>query len=161
MFRFFKSSSVGAPDLLASALYDETTFYDKFTRDLEQCQHEAIIESPFVTGRRLDLLLPTLKKLKSRNIRIAINTRDPEEHDDDHLRSDARRAISTLQHMGIHVLYTRKHHRKLAILDRKILYEGSLNILSQNNSCEIMRRIESVQLAWQMARFVKIDKFVR
>ena len=29
------------------------------------------------------------------------------------------------------------HHRKLAILDRKVLWEGSLNILSQTRSREI------------------------
>jgi predicted regulator of amino acid metabolism with ACT domain len=76
------------------------------------------------------------------------------------MRYEAREALSTLQHMGIHVVFTESHHRKLAIIDRKVLYEGSLNILSQNNSREIMRRIESAQLAWQMARFVAVDKFV-
>lgn len=94
-------------------------------------------------------------------MRIVVNTKDPEEQAAEYMCEDARRAISSLQHIGVQVLYTTGHHRKLAILDRKILYEGSLNILSQNNSCEVMRRIESVQLAWQMARFVKIDKFVR
>lgn len=160
MFNLLRFSA--QPDeLLTSSLHDETSFYEKFIRDLKKCRQVVIIESPFVTNRRLNLLLPTLQKLKSRNIRITINTRDPEEHDDEYLRSEARRALSRLQHMGIHVLYTGGHHRKLAILDRKILYEGSLNILSQNNSCEIMRRIESAQLAQQMIHFVKIDKFVR
>jgi hypothetical protein len=65
-----------------------------------------------------------------------------------------------LQHMGVQVLYTGYHHRKLAILDRAILYEGSLNILSQNKSSEVMRRIESVSLAWQMVRFTGIDRFL-
>ncbi len=160
MFKLLESSAIPT-ELLTSSLYDETTFYEKFSRDLRKCQQEAIIESPFITSRRLNLLLPTLQKLKTRNVRIIINTRDPEEHEDDHLRNEARCAISKLQHIGIHVLYTGGHHRKLAILDRKVLYEGSLNILSQNNSREVMRRIESVQLAWQMAHFVKIDKFVR
>jgi phosphatidylserine/phosphatidylglycerophosphate/cardiolipin synthase-like enzyme len=161
MFRLFRSSSLPDTELLSSALYDETTFYDKFMRDLGRCQQEVIIESPFITSRRLSSLLPILLKLQSRNVRIVINTRDPEEHDNDYLQEEARRAVSNLQHRGIHVLYTGGHHRKLAILDRKILYEGSLNILSQNNSCEVMRRIESTQLAWQMAHFVKIDTFVR
>ena len=148
-------------DLLTSSLFDENTFYEKFERDLNKCQQELIIESPFVTNRRLRHLMPTFEKLKKRNVRIVINTRDPEAHDDDYMQAEARRALSNLQHMGVHVLYTAGHHRKLAILDRKILYEGSLNILSQNDSCEVMRRIESVRLAWQMARFVKVDQFVR
>jgi len=149
-----------APDLLTSKLYDEKTFYSPFLKDLSNCQSELIIESPFITYRRLNELLPTLKKLKERSVRIAIVTKDPRDHDKDYLRADATEALATLQRLGIHVIYTDGHHRKLAILDRRVLYEGSLNILSQHNSREIMRRIESVQLAWQMARFVGVDRFL-
>lgn len=146
-------------ELLASSLYDENSFYKQFMRDLEQCGSEVILESPFVTFRRLTTLLPILEKLKNRKVRITINTRDPAMQENEYMQADTRRALSALQHMGVHVLFTAGHHRKLAILDRRILYEGSLNILSQNNSCEVMRRTESSQLAWQMAHFIKIDQF--
>lgn len=145
-------------DLIDSKLFSDNNFYPAFQKDLQRCQHEAIIESPFMTRRRLDTLLPILRKLKARRVRIIVNTRDPLSCDDNYMREDASRAISTLQHMGVQVLFTGKHHRKLAILDRSILWEGSLNILSQNDSCEIMRRIESTSLAWQMVKFIDIDK---
>ena len=160
MFRFTRNSA-SPTALLDSTLYDETTFYDRFAKDLKRCQHEVIIESPFITSRRVNLLLPNLQKLKAKHVKITINTRDPETHGDQYMQREARESLSKLQHMGVHVLFTGGHHRKLAIIDRSILYEGSLNILSQNDSCEVMRRIESVQLAWQMARFVKIDHFIR
>jgi phosphatidylserine/phosphatidylglycerophosphate/cardiolipin synthase-like enzyme len=152
---------ISSPELHISSLYDETTFYESFMRDLRRCRDEVIIESPFITSKRMSMLLPVLEKLKSRHVRVIVNTRDPETHDSPNMRSDAHRAVSQLQHMGIHVLFTVGHHRKLAIIDREILYEGSLNILSQNNSCEIMRKIVSTQLAWQMVRFVKVDQFIR
>jgi phosphatidylserine/phosphatidylglycerophosphate/cardiolipin synthase-like enzyme len=149
-----------APDLINSKLYNEDTFYAAFEKDLKNCHSELIIESPFITNRRVSQLFGVLEKLKERKVRVAINTRDPEEHDSNYMREEAREALSTLQHIGVHVMFTESHHRKLAVIDRNIVYEGSLNILSQNNSCEVMRRIESVQLAWQMIRFVKIDKFL-
>jgi hypothetical protein len=90
---------------------------------------------------------------------VVVNTRDPRSVAEDYRREDTQEAVSRLQHMGIHVVLTPNHHRKLAVLDRNILYEGSLNILSHNNTAEIMRRIESVRLAWQMLRFVGIDKY--
>jgi HKD family nuclease len=147
-------------DLLTSKLYDQDSFYSAFLKDLANCHSEVIIECPFITSRRLKTLLPTLESLKARKVRIAINTRDPRTHDEGHWQEDAHAAISKLQHMGVQVLYTGNHHRKVAILDRSILYEGSLNILSQNDSCEIMRRIESVPLAWQMVRFIGIDRLL-
>ncbi len=159
MFSLLGHSSQLA-ELVASKLYDQDSFYPAFMKDLANCHSEVIIECPFITGRRLKTLLPTLEKLKSRRVRIAINTRDPRTHDEGFWQDDATEAISKLQHMGVQVLYTGNHHRKVAILDRRVLYEGSLNILSQSNSSEVMRRIESVPLAWQMVRFIGIDKLL-
>ncbi len=156
----FRSRKSITPDLVSSKLFNEDTFYPAFLKDLKSCRSELIIESPFITNKRLNQLLPTLQKLKARKVRIVINTRDPHEHDEGYHREDAHRAIAKLQHMGIHVLYTGGHHRKLVVVDRKILYEGSHNVLSQNNSSEVMRRIESAQLAWQLLRFIKIDTYV-
>lgn len=140
-------------ELMSSQLFDESDFYDAFLKDLAKCQQEVILESPFATNKRVSLLLPMLEKLKNRGVRIIISTRDPEEHDN-YLCDEARRSLSVLQHLGIHVIYTENCHRKLAILDRNILWEGSLNILSQCRSKEVMRRTKSTSLAWQMTRFV-------
>lgn len=65
-----------------------------------------------------------------------------------------------MQEKDVLVLYTGKLHRKLAIIDNEIMWEGSLNILSQNDSCEIMRRIVSDVLARQTIEFVGIDRFM-
>lgn len=147
-----------APDLLSSKLLDQDSFYPSFMKDLANCRSELIIESPFITKRRLAQLMPALRKLKERKVRIIVNTRDPHEYDEESRDDEARHAVTALQRLGIQVLYTGGHHRKIVILDRTILYEGSLNVLSQNRSAEIMRRIESKQLSTQMVSFVGIDK---
>jgi hypothetical protein len=84
-----------------------------------------------------------------------MNTRNPEEHNEEYA-IQAEDAVASMQDIGIKVLYTVKHHRKLAIIDEEILWEGSLNILSQGDSCEIMRRTVSNSLAWQMICFTKL-----
>lgn len=156
----FLSRNTATPELAHSKLFNEETFYPALMKDLKSCGSELIIESPFITSRRLDQLLPTLQKMKQRKVRIIVNTRDPHEHDEDRRRDEAHRAVARLQREGVHVLYTGGHHRKLIVIDRAILYEGSLNVLSQNDSCEIMRRIESTRLAWEMIGFVGIDNYL-
>lgn len=143
-------------EIHASKLYNENGFYPAFVKDLNRCKNELIIESPFITSRRLSNLMPVLKTLQAKKVRIVINTRDPIETDDEYQRNEAYRAVSRLQHIGIRVLYTKGLHRKIAIIDRSVMYEGSLNILSQNDSAEIMRRIVSVRLAEQMTSFVDL-----
>jgi hypothetical protein len=148
-----------SPDLVTSQLYNEQTFYKAFIRDLACCRSEAIIESPFITTQRTATLLPYLRKAMSRGVRVVINTRPPQEHDE-YMRNEAERSITLLQDIGVEILLTGGHHRKLAIFNRTILWEGSLNALSQNDSSEIMRRIESEQLAVQMIDYIGLRNFV-
>lgn len=65
-------------------------------------------------------------------------------------------AITQFEIIGVQVLLcVGNHHRKLAILDRQLLWEGSLNILSQTHSREFMRRIEDKQLTTETFNFLK------
>jgi len=143
---------------LSSRLYDNRNFYRAFEKDVKGAQLSVLVESPFITTRRMNGLLPVFRALRQRGVRIVVNTRNPEEHDEDY-EYQAKLAIYELQELGVTVLYTVKHHRKLAIIDKEILWEGSLNILSQNDSCEIMRRIESEELARQTLEFIDLDNF--
>ena len=136
-----------------SALFDNNTFYKAFERDLRRARQSVIIESPFITRRRMEHLLPLLTKLRRKGVHIVVNTRNPEEHNEEY-SIQAEDAVAAMQDIGIKVLYTVKHHRKLAIIDEEILWEGSLNILSQGDSCEIMRRTSSASLALQMMGFI-------
>ncbi len=145
--------------LASSSLYDQDTFYPALLNDIRTCRSELVIESPFITSRRTSTLLPVLCRLKARKARIIINTRDPLANEDEYYRLDSFEAVARLQAIGAEVFYTGAHHRKLVIVDRSVLYEGSLNPLSQNDSCEVMRRISSTQLASEMIQFVGVDSY--
>ncbi len=159
MFKLHQPQQIGSDHLLASHIYDQDTFYSAFEEDLKKAKYEVIIESPFITTRRMGILLPTLRKLVNRKVSIVINTKPLDEHEP-YFQVQAEQAIVALQELGILVLMTGGHHRKLAIIDKRITWEGSLNILSQNDSCEFMRRIYSEQLANQMLAFLHLEKFV-
>lgn len=146
-------------DILSSKLYDNDNFYAVFTKDLNLARNYIIIESPFITTKRMHEILPILIKLRRRDITIVINTRNPDEHNAQY-EAQALVAIDSLQRIGIKVLYTVKHHRKMAIIDGKLLWEGSLNILSQSDSCEIMRRTASYNLSQKMLDFIGAKHWV-
>lgn len=144
--------------LISSELHDETTFYSKFIKDLEKVKKEVIIESPYITCKRMQLLEPIFRRLIKRGVKVYIITRHPQEHTES-LASQADFEIYNFETMGVHVLLCAgNHHRKLAMLDRKVLWEGSLNILSQGYSREIMRRIDSEVVSMQMFRFLQLQK---
>ncbi len=159
IFSFFKKKQI-LNNLLESRLFDETSFYKSFIKDLLNAKQEVIIESPYITSTRIKVLYPIFRQLLAQDIKIHIVTRDPIEHDEI-IKYQATNEILECTEMGINVVLLRgNHHRKLAIIDRSILWEGSLNILSYNNSREIMRRIEGKQCAIQMFQFMKLDRLL-
>lgn len=151
------SNQSSTSSLIVSKLYDQDSFYEAFERDLRSAKQRVIIESPFLTMRRVNTLLPQLRKLTTQNVTVIVNTKPLDEHDAI-LREQAEQVVAILQDIGVRVLMTTGHHRKIAILD-SVLWEGSLNILSQNDSCELMRRMQSPELSDQVLRFTRLDRW--
>lgn len=161
MFKHLIFSKSKPNDILTSKLFCDKTFYGAFISDLRHAEHEVLIESPFIANNRTDSLLPTFIKLVKKGVKVRINTRNPRHHDKE-LRIQAWQSIGRLREAGVKVkFYDDMRHRKLAILDREVLWEGSLNILSQSYSKEIMRRTKSKDLAVQMIRFTSINTLWR
>lgn len=90
---------------------------------------------------------------------ILLNTKPLEEYDEIY-KLQIQKSLSSLQSAGVYVLFAVKYHRKLAIIDREIIYEGSLNIFSYRNSCKIMRKATSALEAEMLIDFIGLNKFV-
>ena len=144
----------------SSTLHDEKTFYSAFLRDLDRAKEEIIIESPFITSSRMKMLWPSLRRAYSKGIKVYIITRDPNDHSDGY-GTQSESEIEALEAVGVQVfLCIGNHHRKLAIIDRKVLWEGSLNILSQTKSREIMRRLDGGGFAEDMFNFLNFGRYI-
>ena len=146
--------------MIKTSLHDEKTFYPHFLSDLEQSQSEVIIESPFITISRMKTFWPIFRRLVARGVKVYVVTRDPREHTDGY-DDQSEVEIQEFEAVGIQVLMcTGNHHRKLAIIDRNILWEGSLNILSQAKSREFMRRLEDGGFAVDLFNFIGYEKYM-
>lgn len=158
MFFFQKKQILN--NLQESRLFDETSFYAGFTKDLLRSKQEVMIESPFISQARMEKLLPIFQKLLLRGVKISITTRDPADHSED-FRYFATEEILKCSELGVNVILAKgNHHRKLAIIDSTILWEGSLNILSQSYSKEVMRRIEGETAVKEMFLFLKLQNII-
>lgn len=137
-----------------SQLFSQNDFYKAFLKDLESSKKEV---GPFITASRMEKLYPVFENLLSHGIKVHFVTRDPIDHEDEYIRYQATNEILYSKELGIKITLLRGfHHRKLAIIDRKTLWEGSLNILSYSKSQEIMRRIEDEKTAKHMLNFLRL-----
>lgn len=162
LFQRSKLKLQSVPNCARSILADENSFYHIFTQDLLEAKQEVIIDSPYITIPRLRSLKPVFELLIKRGVEVFMVTKYPEEHDG--LMSEQSEAgIQYFEALGGQVLLCEAHHRKLAIIDRKVVWKGSLNILSQTHSREFMEREESREKAEALFKFLKYGqvKFFR
>ncbi len=104
-----------------SSLFDESTFYNAFLKDIRSCKKEIIIESPFITTERMNGFRSVFKKILEKRVKIYVITRDPKEHNET-MECQSDEEITNFEIMGIQTfLCSGNHHRKLAIIDREIL----------------------------------------
>jgi len=138
-------------------LYNENTFYKALTTDMLAAKKEVIIYSPFVSKYRTDFLKPTIEKLVDRNIDIFIFTRPIEEYENI-IQPQIECTLKRLEELGVYIFYPGRYiHQKVAIVDREVLWEGSLNILSHRASNEMMRRTAHGESATQVMQYIGLN----
>ena len=119
MFRFLKTQPKSDDNLLSSRLYDQDSFYGAFKDDLKKAKSQVVIESPFISAKRMTVLLPVFRTRTRRGVQLVINRKPPHEHEPEY-RVQAEQAVARLLGLGVIVLFTGGHHRKLVIIDRSV-----------------------------------------
>lgn len=130
-----------------SVLYNAENFWEPFRRDLKGAARSVLIVSAFISLERTLDLIDDLTGAIKRAVRVTAFVRPP-----DPGRADCLEAMEILRKAGVRVVQRHKIHQKVAVIDQRIAWEGSLNILAHKNSLDQMRRWESRKIAeeiWQ------------
>jgi ssDNA-binding Zn-finger/Zn-ribbon topoisomerase 1 len=137
----------------AAGAFTEGTFYPAFQQDLARAHESVVIFSPFATGPGTGRWVDPLRAALVRGVRVRILTRPPDEPGGG-TTEEVGELVRALRDLGVAVDLRARMHEKIAILDGRILWHGSLNILSHRDTHESMLRIESPAACSQLARFI-------
>lgn len=137
----------------AAGVFTEGTFYPAFRKDLERARESIVILSPFATGPGTARWVDVLRAALARGVRVRVLTRPAEEFGGGGTR-EVMQLVQGLRDLGITVDLRARMHEKIAIIDGRVLWHGSLNILSHRDTEESMLRLESPAACRQLARFL-------
>lgn len=124
-------------------------FLEHFRSDLISAVGSLVILSPFVSKNRAINYYPVLKTLTHRNVSINIYIR-PRGEQPASLRLHFDSVSQKLVSIGSQVHLRAGMHEKVGIVDDRVLWHGSLNILSHNDTKESMLRLESPALVQEL-----------
>lgn len=139
----------------AAGAFTEGTFYPAFWHDLERVRESLVLFSPFTTTTGTSRWVEPLRAAIARGVAVRVVTRPPQETGGVPA-GEVAEIITGLRQLGVAVDLRARMHEKFAIIDNRILWHGSLNILSHRDTHESMLRIESVAACEQIGRFVSM-----
>ena len=142
-------STVEEKEKKLDIIFNKNNFFSVFSVDLFHADREILIVSPFVTKRRVMQILRDWETPLSKNVKVIVITRPEEDFPKKDLTA-WHEAIRQLKIRGVHLIFTPNIHQKFAIIDQKIIWYGSINLLSYGNAEESIMRIESPKIAYEL-----------
>ncbi len=120
-----------------------------FCQDLRNAEREILIVSPFMAKTRLQKLVQVLTEPLLRGVAVKAVVRPA-----DDLPARDRKSVPDnaeyLMDYGIQVVFCSGFHQKFTVIDGKISWYGSVNILSFGQSEESVMRLESAEIAGEL-----------
>jgi len=133
---------------------NEIRFYEHFLKDLYQAEKKVIIFSPFISYKRVIDLMDIFRFLIDKGVALYIVTRPiPNKEQNSELVS----LHKYLKKLGIKLIPKKKLHEKVAFIDDKVCWLGSLNILSHSGTSEFMLSIRKKEVVEQLYHFFGIQ----
>jgi transcriptional regulator with XRE-family HTH domain len=137
--------------------FTQDDFGSAFRQNLRAAESTVVIVSPFIRLKRLNFWLPEFVAAIKRGVRICVFLQKPVGPDDDDNMvfelnqqpiEEFNDLVNKLQSRDVHVILRPKVHQKIAVIDGKTVWEGSLNVLSYTGMTqEQMLRMECTDSA--------------
>jgi len=147
----YKVKAEDISDSSANIIFDHLNFQPVYENDLSTAEKEIVIVSPFATKRRLQQATPSLSAALQKKVAVTIMTRPAGDHKD---REALQPLFASMESAGITMIFKSGIHQKFAIIDRKIVWYGSVNLLGYGRSEETLMRLESAAIAGELLKIL-------
>lgn len=142
----YKAKGTPQPLEEVHSIFDSHTFFPVYSADILAAQKEVVIVSPFLSKRRVQV---ALNYLTSANAMVTVVTKSPDNYAEKD-RGKITECIDLLSQHDITIRTKDRIHQKYAIIDQRLVWYGSINLLSYGTSEESIMRIENVDIALEL-----------
>jgi superfamily II DNA or RNA helicase len=147
----YKAKGDEIMDTPLDIIFTKENFLPVFNQDIINGQKEILIVSPFIRQKRTRQMIRYLNVAICKSIRVTVVTRPKQDFPEkDHMAF--QKAQDLLIESGINIIFKANIHQKFAIMDQKIVWYGSINLLSYGSAQESIMRIESFNIANELMK---------
>ncbi|MBA4411600.1 MAG: DEAD/DEAH box helicase family protein [Bacteroidota bacterium] len=153
----YKAKGEGIATESIDIIFNKDNFLPVYSNDIVNASREILIVSPFVTRKRTLQMVQNLELAISKGVRVIVVTRPAEEYKGKDV-ANWQDTIEVLRLSGINLILKPNIHQKFAVLDQKIVWYGSINLLSYGSAEESMMRLESPNIAFELLKSININE---
>jgi len=133
----------------ANAIFDIDTYGDIYWQDLEEATKEIVISSPRLNNYKVNRLISALKARQQSGLKVTIVTWHPDYYK--YGKSDFRMELmERLRQAGFRIELVEQTCERFAVIDNKIVWYGSVNLLSKEDIEDNLMRVESPEIASEL-----------
>lgn len=132
-------------------IFNKSNFLPVYSNDVMNASKEILIVSPFVTKKRSLSMMQSLEIALANKVKVIVLTRPVEDFQGKDITS-LRDTLEILKNAGISLVFKSNIHQKSAVIDQKIVWYGSINLLSFGSAEESIMRIESPNIANELMK---------
>jgi len=147
-----KGESLGADSI--DIIFDKSNFLPVYTNDMMNAVREILIVSPFVTKRRTLQMVEYLKTAVQNKVKVIVVTRPVEDFGGKDMTT-VQATLNMLKDIGLSVVFKTNIHQKFAIVDQRVVWYGSINLLSFGSAEESIMRLESSNIANELIKSIE------
>ncbi len=133
----------------ANAIYDSDSYRPIFEQDLREAAEGVVISSPTLSRKRVEQLLTLIQPGQEKGLKAAIITWHPDVY---RYGKDEQRLslLENLRAAGCEIRFAQENCQHFGVIDEKIVWYGSMNLLSRDDVEDNIMRLESREIAEEL-----------
>ena len=153
----YKAKAATFPDAPTNIIFTKDSFFPVYLQDITVASKHLLIVSPFVTKKRMLQMMEHFGEVLKKQVKITIITRPADEFKKER-KITMENLFSMIKKAGVNLIFKPNIHQKFAIIDKKITWYGSINLLSFGYSEESIMRLESSSIAYELIQSIDMKK---
>ena len=135
-------------------IFDKRSFFPVYANDIVNVAREILIVSPFVTKKRTVQMMEHLEAALGKQVRVIVVTRPVEDFKDKDMTA-WQGTMDLLKGAGVSIVFKSNIHQKFAVMDQRLVWYGSINLLSFGGAEESIMRLESSNIANELIKSIE------
>lgn len=142
----YSAKSDSKPFEATNAIFDNHNFMTVFCNDVSSAKSDMVIVSPYMTKKRLIQMMNIFSSGINNGAKLTIITR-PESDYKEKDKAAFDDMLNSIRSTGSSIIFKSNIHQKFAVIDQRIVWYGSINLLSFGSAEESIMRLDSINIA--------------